>query len=84
MSSPLRSTLTPQQLAAARAHEAATRKSRARPGAQPQIKLDSLDRITAAYMAHLGLWSKTAIADAFGVSRKALNNAINDHPRRST
>lgn len=46
----------------------------------PTYKLDPLDRWCIATLAHLQLWSKTAIATAYGVSRKTVDKCMEVYP----
>ena len=42
--------------------------------ANPTYKLSEQERVLISTMAHLRLWTSTAIAEAWGVSRKTVTN----------
>ncbi len=86
MTSKLRSAMTPAELAAVRAHDRATRKSRAKTGAQPIAKLTDLDRWHIALLGAMQLWPKTQVAAAYGISPRTVIDCMNRHglaPRRN-
>jgi hypothetical protein len=76
--------MTDEEAARVRARQAATRKSRAKPDAQVQVHLPEEERRELAELSYMELWSREALAAAYGVSRKVIANARRDYPRRTT
>ena len=79
--------MTPEQLArddARKAERAATRPSRAtnNTSALPYTLTED-EREQLAYLGHIALWPKDALAAAYGVTRRTLYDVMKRYPRRT-